>query len=126
MGVKQSPIRRVVPINASNGAATIIKSTVSARYVEIVECPPTNYDNNANPFSPQGLLYQLPADNYVAGYGLIPAAVWSLGDQNWARDRAVGSPTWTDPSGQSAGGTPYMQVKSATTTATQVEVREYL
>jgi len=119
-GIKQSPIRRVIAINGSGGAAVIIKSTTFARYVEIQECPPTNFDNNANPFAPQGLLYQLPADGNTASFGLLPGVVWSLGDQNYPMTRPVGSPTWTDPAGQAAGGTEYMQVKSATATATQV------
>lgn len=133
MGINVSPIRRVIAITASNGAGAVtIKSTVPARYVEIQECPPDKGVFTGGNFAPQGLNYQLPADNFTETFGLSkpdatqPTPMIILGDRNWDRARAVGSMTWTDPSGQACGGTTYCKIVSATTTVTLVEVREYL
>lgn len=127
-GTAQSPRRRVVALEANSGAYTVIAPTGPCRYMEIRECPPTDYLPGTNDFTPQGTTYQRADEAYANTYGLLPGDTLSLGDRSWHRDQAIGIPTITDPAGQtvpqSTRGT--VKMKSATATATQVEVDEWL
>lgn len=120
-----NPKTTVIAIPASGGAAVKISASKFAKYVEIQECPPSNFDNNAHPFAAQGLLFQLPDDNFTQSYGLNPGAVWSIGDNTWRSKAGVSSPAMTDPAGNAIAATVYIQALSATATATQVRVQEW-
>lgn len=127
----QNPRRRVVAINASGGALVTIQPTGSCRYMEIQECPPGGgvFDNNVHPYSPQGLNYTKGDDGFVAIIAANPGAIITLGDNSWARDKSLSNfATATDPAGNAIPQSPQAQLKlvSATSTATQVEVREYV
>lgn len=119
------PKVRVVAINGSAGAQVLIAASSFCRYVEIVECPPNGGSFTGSNFAPQGLNYQRPDDAYTATFGLLPADTLTFGDKQFARDRAVGVPPMTDPAGTSNPGTPFIKVKSATVTATQVQINEW-
>lgn len=128
-GTAQNPRRRVVALNASSGAFVTIEPTGPCRYMEIKECPPTNYLPGTNDYNPQGTIYERADEAYANTYGLLPGDVLSLGDRNWKRDRAIGIPiNMTDPAGNAIGQstTATIKMRSATTTATQVEVDEWL
>lgn len=114
-----------LPVAAAGGTALLVAATKFCRYAEIQECPPKTFDNNANPYAPWGLTYQLPDDGYTATHGLVPGVVLSFGDRNWARDRGIGVAPMTDPAGNSIAGTPFAKITSATATVTQVELREW-
>ncbi len=122
----QIPKVRVVAINGSAGAQVLIAASSFCRYVEITECPPNGLAGfTGGNYAPQGLIYQRPDDGYVAAFGVVPGDVIAIGDKQFARDRTVGVPPMTDPAGTSNPGTPFIKVKSATVTATQVQVSEW-
>lgn len=122
MGIPTMPKKTVVPVNASNGAGyVLISATIFAGYVEIQEMPlGSTYSGS---FTAQGLTYKLPDDNYTAIYALTPGTILQLGD-SINKNRSIGTVKLTFPDGSSRT-TPYLKVQSATTTATQVEVREF-
>ena len=120
-----NPTEIIVPINGSGGAAVKISASKFAKYVEIQECPPKNFDNNTHPFAPQGLLYQKPDDNFVASYPLLPGEVLPLGDNTYRSHVGFANPDMKDPANNDIPATVYIQVLSATATATQVRVREW-
>lgn len=121
----QIPKVTVIAINGSGGAQVLIAATQFSRYVEITECPPNGGSFTGANYAPQGLNYQRPDDGYVATEGLLPSDTLTFGDKQFARDRTVGVPPTTDPAGTSRPGTPFIKVKSATVTATQVQVSEW-
>lgn len=125
MARQTNPKRTLIQVPATGGAVVLVSATKTARYVEIQEVPPSNFDNNANPYAPQGLLYQLPDDNFTQSYGLVPGAVLLFGDLNWRSKPSIGQIKMTDPAGQAIAATPYVKVLSATATATQIELREF-
>lgn len=121
MGIPTIPKKRTIAVNASNGAGyVLISSTIFAGYVEIQEMPPSTYTGT---FTAQGLTYTLPDDNYVTVYVLTPGTILQLGDQI-LHNRSIGTVKITFPDGSSRTTT-YLKVQSATTSATQVEVREW-
>lgn len=122
---QSNPKTTLINVNASGGTVVLISATKFAKYVEIQEAPPANFDNNAHPYAPQGLVFQLPDDNYTASYGLVPGEIWSIGDNTWRSKTSIGSPAMTDPANNAIPATPYMKVISATGTATQITLREW-
>lgn len=121
----ENPKRRVVAINGSGGAYTQITASRYARYVEISECP-ADAGAFTGAFSAQGLNYQLPDDNFTETYGLIPGDTFSLGESSYTpRGRCVGRPQQADERGNVQPATVYFQAKSATVTATHVQVLEW-
>jgi hypothetical protein len=119
------PKRTVIAINGSGGAFVNIPATCFARYVEITECPPTGGAFTGGNYAPQGINFTSPDDGFVAVDGLVAGDVLPLGSKDQPRDRAVGTPGWTDPAGAVIAPTIYAKMRSATVTGTQVEVREY-
>jgi hypothetical protein len=118
-----NPSETIVAINGSGGAAVKISASKFAKYVEIQECPPKGYTGSN--FAPEGLVYQKPDDNFVASYPLLPGEVLPLGDNTYRGKLGFASPAMTDPANNSIPATVYIQVLSATVTATQVRVREW-
>lgn len=134
MAQLQNPRRRVVAVNANNGAQVVIAPTGPCRKMTITECPPSGGTYSGANYSPQGLNYQRADEGYVNTYGLVPGDSIILGSTDYPRDKALGVPfNATDPAGnpigsivgsQSPQGT--VRLISATTTATQVEVDEWI
>jgi hypothetical protein len=121
-----NPKETIVVINASGGTPVKISASKFAKYVEIQECAPTNYNNTGNePFAPQGLVYQKPDDGFVASFPLLPGEILPLGDNTYRAKIAFATPAMTDPANQTIPATVYIQALSATSTATQVRVREW-
>jgi hypothetical protein len=121
-----NPKETIVAINASGGAVTAISASKSSKYVEIQECPPQTYNNTGSePFAPQGLLYTKPDDNFVTEYPLLPGEILPLGDNSYRGKLGFGFAGATDPAGNSIPATVYIKAISATSTATQVRVREW-
>ncbi len=128
IGTAQNPRRRIVPINGSGGAQVLIQASGPCRYMEIQECAPAGTFNGAN-YAPMGLNYQRGDENYANTYPALPGEIVSLGDQTYPRDRMIGLPAgMTDPTGQAIPQSLQSSLKliSATLTATQVMVREWL
>lgn len=122
------PKIRVIAIAASGGTAVTISASIFCRYMEITECPPSTFDNGAHPYAPQGLVYTRADETpiaYTTKYGLIPGDTLAFGDKQFARDRAIGQPGWTDPAGTANPATPFVKLVSATATTTQVQVSEW-
>jgi|SRR5581483_7696476 len=119
------PKRTVVAINGNAGAFVTISASRFARYVEIAECPPNGGAFTGGNYAPQGINYQIPDDNFQAQFALVPGDTFAIGEKDFPRDRAVGQPGWTDPDGKNVPATVYCKMKSATVTATEVEVREW-
>lgn len=117
------PKRTVIAV--TNAAyINIPVSLMFCRKMEIVECPPTD----GSTYNAQGLTYQLADDNYTANYGLLPGDTLRFGDdvaQGTGLGRPLGLPATTDPTGATRAAFVPVKVKCATSTATQVEVREY-
>lgn len=118
------PKRTVIALNASGGAYVSIPCSRFARYVEISECPPDGGSFTGGNYAPQGTNFTLPDDGFVHVNALLPGDVMPIGDRNFPRDRG-GQPGWTDPTGAAVGATIYCKMKSATITATQVQVLEW-
>jgi len=105
------PKTTLVTLNGNAGAFTSINSTIPARRVEIVE------DQSV---SPQGLIYQLPDDNFTNSYqvavpGSPDAPQIILGNkesQGRGQGPILGLPQQT-PGGQTIPATTYIKVKSA-------------
>jgi hypothetical protein len=121
----QNPKRRVIAVPATGNTPVLVSVSIIGRYMEVAECPPQNFDNNTNPYNPQGILYQLADENYATTYALLPGSSLSFGDRNFPRDKARGVPQRTDPAGNTILATPVVKLVSATATATQVEVDEW-
>lgn len=124
----QTPVRRVVTVNASGGAFVTISPSGPCRYMEISECPPNAGTYDGTNFNPTGCNYQRADEAYANTYALLPGATLALGDRSFGRDRQIGIPAgMTDPAGQAIAqsviGT--IKIKSATAGTTQVEVDEY-
>ena len=121
---KSNPKRTIVALNGSAGAFVTISASKFARYVEIAECPA---DGGAftGTFTAQGLNYELPDDNFATQHPLAAGAIFQLGQKELPSEKAIGQPGWTTPDNQAVPATIYMKAKSATVTATQVEVREW-
>lgn len=119
-----NPKRRVIAVNGSGGAFVTISASKFARYIEIAECPA---DGGAftGTFTAQGLNYQLPDDNFATTHPLAAGATFVLGQKEDPSQKCFGQPGWTTPDNQTVPATVYMKVKSATVTATNVEVREW-
>lgn len=134
MAQLQNPRRRVVAINASNGAAVIIAPTGPCRKMTITECPPSGGSFTGSNYAPQGLNYQRADEAYANTYGVVPGDTIVLGSTDYPRDKALGVPfNATDPAGNPIGSiagsqSPQAALKviSATTTATQIEVDEWI
>jgi len=126
------PKRTIYPVNGSGGDYVSIPLTVNgAKYVEIVECPPTGGNFTGGNYAPQGINYELPDDSYTAVYGLNPGSTLSFGESDAISNPGHGPglgftqrPDVGNP-GVNIPGTTYCKVRSATVTATQVECREY-
>ena len=118
-----NPKTTVIAIPSSG--QVLISATKTAKYVEIQECPPANFNNGSNPYAPTGLLFALPDDGYVQEYGLIPGSIWSAGDNTWRSKPSIGWQGATDPAGNSIPATPYMKAASAGGVATQVTLKEW-
>jgi len=121
---QQDPKQRVIAINGSAGAQVLITASISAGYIEIVECAPNGGTYGGGTFTGQGLNYQRADENYVNTYGLPPGVVIPIGDAI-AKNRCVGMPGWTYPDGSVRPATPLVKVISATGTATQILVTEW-
>lgn len=133
MSPKFFPKRRVVAVNGSAGAFVSISPTLPfCRKMEITECPPgsgTFTNASPNDYQPQGLNYQLVDDNFVATIALVPADTLRFGDdvaQGTGLGRALGGVAYTDASGTAVTTNVLVKLRSATVTATQVEVREWI
>src|ERR1017187_2205014 len=132
-GTAQNPRRSIVAINGSAGAQVLVQASGPCRYMEIQECAPGGGSFNGTNFAPQGLNYQRGDEAYVNTYPALPGEIISLGNQNSPRDRVIGLPAgMLDPAGNpiasSTGQSVQTSLKiiSATVTATQVIVREWL
>lgn len=127
---KYFPKRRVVAINGSAGAFVSISPTLPfCRKMEIVECPPGSGTWDGTNFNPMGLNYQLADDNFLTTIAQLPGDTLRFGDdvaQGAGRGRPLGAVAYTDPSGQSVTTNVIVKLRSATVTATQVEVREWI
>jgi hypothetical protein len=131
-GTAQNPRRRIVVINGSGGAQVLIQASGPCRYMEIQECAPSG-TYNGNNYAAQGLNYQRGDEAYANTYPALPGEIITLGDQTYPRDRMIGLPAgMTDPAGQTIASSTgqssqtSLKVISATATATQVMVREWL
>jgi hypothetical protein len=122
---KSIPHRRVIAVNGSGGAAVTIQADLaSVAYVEISECPADKGTFNGT-FAPQGLNFSTPDDNFVDVIGLPTTGLFSLGTKD-GPSRSIANGPVTTPDGQSLPATFYMKaLKSATVTATQVQVLEW-
>ena len=132
-GTAQVPRRRIVAINGSGGAYVLVQASGPCRYMEIQECPPGGGTFTGSNFAPQGLNYQRGDENYANTYPANPGEILTLGDQSWHRERMIGLPAgMTDPAGNpiasSTGQSEQSSLKiiSATATATQVMVKEWI
>jgi hypothetical protein len=112
------PQTRLIAINGSGGAKVLISASVMAGYVEIQEWPLTPSSQL------QGLSIQRSDENYANTYPLPPGSIWSIGD-SVRKNRCEGVPSFTYPDNVVRPATPWIEVISATATATQVMVREW-
>lgn len=120
---KSNPVKRIIAINANNGAYVLISASIFAGYVEIQEAPnPATYAGGA--FAGQGLQYQRADENFANTYDLVPGAILQVGDAI-RKNRSEGVPSFTYPNQQVRAATPYVQILSGTANATFVEVREW-
>jgi hypothetical protein len=123
-----SPTRRTIAINGSAGAYVLISASIFAGYAEIQEVPPGSeaaggaYTGGV--FTGQGVNIQRADENYVNTYGMAPGAIWQIGDAI-RKNHCEGVPAMTMADGSARPATPWIKVKSATVTATQVECREW-
>lgn len=121
-----NPQRTVIDINGSGGAFVLLSASLGSwGYVEVAECPPGGSGNYAGgDYAAQGLEYQLASENYANTYPAVPGEIISIGDA-FRKNRSIGMGGFTLPGGEVRPGTPYMKVRSATATATQVLVKEW-
>lgn len=132
-GTAQVPRRRIVAINAAGGAEVLIQASGPCRYMEIQECAPGGGSFNGTNYAPQGLNYQRGDEAYANTYPAEPGEIITLGDLSWHRERMIGLPAgMTDPAGNpiasSTGQSEQSSLKliSATSTATQVLIKEWI
>lgn len=119
-----NPKKRIIALNGSAGAYTLIACSKFCRYVEIQECAPA-IGLTGSDFSPEGVNYTLPDDGFVSIMSVLPGAVLALGDQSWHRAQLFGVPPITYADGSTVAGTPIGKFISAQSGTTQVEVREW-
>jgi|GEM_PF-2479594 len=126
---------RLIPVNANNGAWTMIRCTIFATKMAIVE------DGSANAGVQQGLEYQLLThagnDNIAAGPTItVPANLSQepIMIEGYPGDHPpstvpIGNggstPYPVSPGGPVTQGTPVIQVRSASANATTVAVTEW-
>lgn len=124
-----NPRRTIIAVPANNGVPLEIDvHTNGAHYAEISECPPAGFA--ATPFAPQGLNYTLPDDGYTQIYPVLPADVIPFGNKDAmgspGRGRGLGFTARPSPGQPNIPATPLCKVISATATATQIQLLEWI
>lgn len=113
-------------VNGSGGAVVTISATCSSRHVTIQEAPdPATYDGTN--FNAQGLIYQLPDDNFVKSYAVEPGQPIEIGNfiaEGNAAGPLVGFAAQKMPGGEQVLAKKLIKLRSPSVTATQVKVTE--
>lgn len=121
------PKIRVITVPGSAGAYVDIACTIPCRRMEIIEVPPDTTFNGT--WTAQGLNYKKSDDGYVAIHGMDVGASLALGDEV-ARGKGAGGiigwPAQTNHFGETRAADIPFKLKSATVTATQVQVTEWI
>lgn len=112
------PQIRLIAIPANPGAAVLISASIFCGYAEIQEWP------LASGAALQGLTITRSDENYVNQYPLPPGSIWPIGDPI-KKSRSEGVPAFGMADGSTRPATPWVEIISATATATQVQVREW-
>lgn len=133
------PKKQYVALNNNAGAFTVIRLTCMARYVEVIEDPSYNagvaqglQGNYLDPFLGQGGLTPAAPGGQIWPVPPVGTAAISLGDPRQTHG-GLGMPLGNGgsggnldtPGGNVALGTPILQLRSNTATATGVIVSEW-
>lgn len=120
------PKQRVIAVNASGGALVSIPASVLFKRMLITETPDPNVPAT---FNPQGIVYQTSRDGFVASFVLLPGEDLVIEDSvlgGSGGGRTISAPAIPMPNGNTRTADVVVKVISATATATQVLVREWV
>ena len=128
-----NPKRRIIAINANNGAFVSIRISVNGcHYVEISEVPPDAGAFASSPYAPEGLNVTFPDDNFTLEFAYGPGDTITFGNKDAmghpGQGRGLGFAARVDNLNNftTIPATVLCKLLSATATGTQVMVSEWI